>query len=235
MKNLNQGENVSLFQSGILGRNIFSGISWRISGGEQLDIDVCAFLLNSRDKVSDDDGFVFYNQKEDAAKSILLNTEPENGNDIQLFSIRLDNLPPDVKKIVFVASIDKASERFQNFGKVKDLCIRVFEPDAFNERTILFKINQADKETSIALGELYLYQSTWKFRGLGQGFESGLEALARSYGINIASDASQANEKQGSSQQDKGDRFIDQALIENEIHINKHIHKILPIIKNAVE
>lgn len=234
MKTITHGENISLLQADISGSNIFSGISWSVAGNERIEIDICAFLLDSTNKVGNDGDFVFYNQKEDAAKSILLNTDPANGNDIQVFSIKLDKIPPRVKKIVFVASIDKAAERSQNFGNVKDMCIRIFEPDAFDDKTIVFKPVQAERETSIALGELYLHQSGWKFRGLGNGFESGLDALASSYGINVSSDSSASGE--GISSGPKGsERFADQAVAENEIHIKKHVNKMLPKIKNAVE
>lgn len=232
MKTIIQGENISLLQAGISGENIFSGISWSVSGGKRVEIDVCAFLLDSTNKVENDGDFIFYNQKEDGAKSILLNTDPGNGNDIQLFSIKLDKIAPRVKKIVFVASIDKAAERAQNFGDVKDMCIRIFEPDAFDEKTIVFKPVQAKRETSIALGELYLHQSGWKFRGLGNGFESGLEALASSYGINVSF---VPNQEEASSEVGGAERFCDQAAAENEVNIKKHVSRLLPKIKNAVE
>jgi stress response protein SCP2/predicted type IV restriction endonuclease len=235
MKNITQGENISLLQAEISGNNIFSGISWSVAGNQGIEIDICAFLLDSSNKVGDDGDFVFYNQKEDGAKSILLNTDPGNGNDIQLFSIKLDKIPPRVKKIVFVASIDKAAERSQNFGHVKDMCIRIFEPDAFDEKTIVFKPVQAERETSIALGELYLHQSGWKFRGLGNGFESGLDALALSYGINVSSDSSIPGKSEGSAGSNGSERFADQAAAENEINIKKHLNRILPKIKNAVD
>ncbi|WP_295385894.1 TerD family protein [uncultured Thiodictyon sp.] len=235
MKALTQGENVALSQAGISGNNIFSGISWTVTGYEQVDIDVCAFLLNSQEKVSDDGDFVFYNQKEDTARSILLNTEPENGHDIQLFSIKLDKIPTHVKKIVFVATIDKASERSQNFRDISDICIRIFELDAFDEKMVTFKPIQPNKETSIALGELYLHQSNWKFRGLGQGFESGLEALTLRYGVNTNSETSQPSDEQYSINSNNSERFIDQALIEKETHINKQLTGIIPKIRTAVE
>ncbi|POZ51819.1 TerD family protein [Methylovulum psychrotolerans] len=224
MKNLQQGENISLSQAGITGSNLFSGISWITQSGQQVDIDVSAFLLNAEGKVSGDGDFIFYNQKEDASKSILLDTEPNNYNDVQLFSINLSKLPAYISKIVFVATIDNAVGEPKCFGGVGELCIRIFEPDAFNEKTIVYKPNQLNRETSVSLGELYLHQSTWKFRALGQGFESGLDALAQTYGVDLSCDT-----------QPVGDRFVDQAMVENEIRINKQIGMFLPKIKNAVE
>lgn len=234
MKNLQQGENISLSQVGISDTTIFSGISWVTTDGQQLDIDVSAFLLNSDGKVSGDGDFIFYNQKEDSSKSISLDTEPDNGDDVQLFIIKTNKLPTHVSKIIFVATIDKAAERSQNFSCVSELCIRIFEQNAFDEKTIFFKPSQLSAETSIALGELYFHQSDLKFKALGQGFESGLSMLAQSYGIDLHND-DQSDEKQNQLNFDNNDRIIDQAMIENEIRINKKIKENLPDIKKAVQ
>jgi tellurium resistance protein TerD len=185
MKNLQKGENISLDQLGINSEKIFSGISWIAKNNQQIDIDVSAFLLNSKGKVNGDTDFIFYNQPENPCKSISLNSEPSNGNDVKLFAINRAKLPKYVEKIIFVATIDNAIKNKQNFNCLSDLSIRIFEPDAFNGKTINFKLSNADKETSIILGELYLYQSKWKFRSLGTGFESGLAELAKNYGIDL--------------------------------------------------
>jgi tellurium resistance protein TerD len=40
-------------------------------------------------------------------------------------------------------------------------------------------------ETAIVFGELYRNSGEWKFRAVGQGFQGGLEAMAKNYGVNI--------------------------------------------------
>jgi stress response protein SCP2/predicted type IV restriction endonuclease len=235
MKNLQKGENIALTQAGIIGANIFSGISWITNDGQHIDIDVSAFLLNAQGKVSSDSDFIFYNQPEDTDKSILFDNKPDNGNDIKLFSIKTNKIPAYINKIVFVATIDKTVGQSIDFNCVSDLCIRIFEHDAFNEKMINFKLAQADKETSIALGELYLHQSNWKFRALGHGFESGLAALAQSYGVDLSDDNSKKEENTIVKTSENNDRLFDQTMVENEIRINKQIRKFLPKIKNAVK
>jgi stress response protein SCP2/predicted type IV restriction endonuclease len=235
MKNLQKGENISLDQLGINSEKIFSGISWIAKNNQQIDIDVSAFLLNSKGKVNGDTDFIFYNQPENPCKSISLNSEPSNGNDVKLFAINRAKLPKYVEKIIFVATIDNAIKNKQNFNCLSDLSIRIFEPDAFNGKTINFKLSNADKETSIILGELYLYQSKWKFRSLGTGFESGLAELAKNYGIDLHENDANSKEKKTTSSLENSDRFIDQLMIENEIRINKQIKKFLPKIKSAIK
>lgn len=235
MKNLQQGENIELALAGITGKNILAGISWIRRFDSEIDIDVSAFLLNDDGVVISDEGFIFYNQLENSEKSIFLDTEPKNGIDVQLFLISIDKIPADICKIIFVVTIDKAFDRGQNFNDLDDLMIRIFEPDAFNEKTIMFKLEQFNKETSIVLGELYSNQSIWKFRALGQGFESGLAALAQLYGVDLSNDDTPSGIEQKYPNFENESRFIDQAMIENETRIYKQIKKIVPQIKNAAE
>lgn len=235
MKNLQKGENISLEQVGITSGKIFSGISWVTKNNQHIDIDVSAFLLDSKGKVSGDGDFIFYNQPESLCKSFILNSEPNNGNDLRLFAINKEKLPKYVEKIIFVATIDNAIENKQNFNCLSDFSIRIFELDAFNGKMINFKLTNADKETSMILGELYLYQSKWKFRALGTGFESGLAQLAKTYGVDLLGNDASLKENQIAFSLENSDKFIDQTMIENEIRINKQIKKFLPKIKGAIK
>ena len=40
-------------------------------------------------------------------------------------------------------------------------------------------------ETAIVVCEIYRHNGEWKFSAVGSGFEGGLEALCRSYGLNV--------------------------------------------------
>ncbi|MEY3787839.1 MAG: hypothetical protein RIQ94_2599 [Pseudomonadota bacterium] len=235
MKNLQKGENILLSQAGITSTNIFSGISWINKSEQYTDVDISAFLLNDSGKVNSDSDFIFYNQPQDSNNSILLDSNPNNGNDVSLFSIKPDKIPPYVSKIVFTVSIYSTDENI-NFSSIGDICIRVFEPDAFNERTITFKCNQAsNKEKLIVLGEMYLYKGQWKFKALGNAFDFGLAKLASSYGVDLTDDAPQTSEKQAASNLVNDDSITDKLMAENEIRINKQIKKHLSKIKNAVK
>jgi tellurium resistance protein TerD len=43
----------------------------------------------------------------------------------------------------------------------------------------------ASTETAMVFGELYRYQSEWKFRAVGQGYASGLAGIAMDFGVNV--------------------------------------------------
>ena len=39
-------------------------------------------------------------------------------------------------------------------------------------------------ETAIVIAELYRHNGEWKFNAVGAGYQGGLEALCRGYGVN---------------------------------------------------
>ena len=40
-------------------------------------------------------------------------------------------------------------------------------------------------ETAVVVGELYRNNGEWKFNAIGSGFEGGLFALCKNYGVNV--------------------------------------------------
>ena len=53
------------------------------------------------------------------------------------------------------------------------------------ESRVQFSVPDAGAETAMVLGELYLRGDEWKFRAVGQGWDSGLAGLATDYGIAV--------------------------------------------------
>lgn len=225
MKVLQPGGNLALNQVGISDK-IFIGLKWISKNGQYIDIDASAFLLNENDSVNCDDDFIFYNQHENKNQSVIFDSTPENGIDIKRFFVDLKKLPKNVNRISFVLTIDSAIEKGQDFSQVNGLSIRVFEQD----NIILFEPNCFTKETAVIMGDIYLHQSNWKFRAIGQGFYSGLAELAKSYGVEIESE----QEENAPNLENKG-RYNKKALNENELKIKKRLCKIVPKIKQAVK
>lgn len=232
MKNLQQGENIALSQAGITGTTVFSGISWFVRPDLQADIDVSAFLLNEHGKVSTDLDFVFYNQTEDPAKCVRLDTYPNNSEDRQLFSIALDRVPTHINKIVFAITIDGGEDNLQNLSCINELKIKLFESEYGDNSAIVFHIPKVTKERSIVLGEIYSHQNNWKFKAIGQGFETGLDVLAAGYGVDLC-DGQQTEQKQNQPGTDPQDENI--ALHNAEVRIKRQIKRFIPQIKKAVQ
>ncbi len=56
-----------------------------------------------------------------------------------------------------------------------------------NSEVVRFDLTEeASNNTAMIFAELYRYNSEWKFRAVGQGFEGGLAAMARSYGLTVS-------------------------------------------------
>ncbi|MFG3285945.1 TerD family protein [Streptomyces sp. NPDC048111] len=114
-------------------------------------------------------------------------TPTENGTEDR---IRLDltALPAAVDRLVIAAS----RHRRASFGELENL--RLVLTDASGEGLLGFSIADADTESAFVFGEVYRREAAWKFRAIGQGYDSGLAGLATDYGIEIDEDDDQDGE-----------------------------------------
>jgi tellurite resistance protein TerA len=159
-----------------------------------MEVDVSAFLLNIKGKVSADNDFIFFNQPARTDQGILL--EPEKGR----FTLHLDRTRNDIQKIALVMTISDGLVKGQNFTLLKNVTVLVkdfltgFEIACFSLDT------SQSTETALILAELYRHQDKWKFRAVGQGFVGGLQPLAEFYGVDISEgEASPASPSQSTA------------------------------------
>lgn len=160
-------------------------LGWR-SGAGVPDVDVSALLLVSG-KVRSDADFVFYNQPAHASGAVRHEGKTPAGDGVtDTIVVDLARVEPAVETVVVAASADSGS-----FGRVPGLHVRVL--DASDGAEIArFDSEDASVETAFVLGELYRRQGAWKFRAVGQGYDSGLEGLARDFGISVDEPRQQA-------------------------------------------
>lgn len=155
-------------------------LAWR-SGPGVPDADASALLIASgTGKVRSDADFVFYNQPAHTSGAVRhegKQSSPEGVTDT-LF-VDLARVEPDVERVVLAASADGGT-----FGRVPGLSIRVLDA-ASGAELARFDSADATVETAFILGELYRRQGAWKFRAVGQGYDSGLEGLATDFGITV--------------------------------------------------
>ncbi|MEU7008945.1 TerD family protein [Streptomyces sp. NPDC046332] len=166
-------------------RGVRVELGWR-SGNGAPDVDASALLLVSG-KVRSDADFVFYNQPAHASgavrhegKSSAEGSDGGSGGLVtDVLAVDLDGVEPEVERIVIAASADGG-----DFGRVPGLSVRVVDADGGVE---LARYDSADAtvETAFVLGDLYRRDGGWKFRAVGQGYDSGLAGLATDYGISV--------------------------------------------------
>ncbi len=188
---LQKGGNVSLSKQAPNLKKIAVGLGWdaRSTSGFDFDLDASAFLLGDDGKALSDQHFIFYNNLKSPDGSVEHQGDNLTGageGDDEVVNISLDKVPANVSKVVFTVTIYDAEARRQNFGMVQNGCIRVVNLDGGQELTRYDLAEEFSLETAMIFGELYRYNTEWKFRAVGQGFEGGLGAMARNYGINVA-------------------------------------------------
>ncbi len=187
---LTKGGNVSLSEHTPGLKTIRVGLGWeeRETDGEDFDLDACCFMLTEAGKVRSDDDFVFYHQLKSACGSVEHTGDNLTGSsegDSEVMIVRLDKVPAPIAKLLFTVSIYEYDVRRQNFGMVNSAYIRIVN-DENNEEIARFDLSEdASMSTAMIFGEIYRHNGAWKFRAVGQGFNYGLDKLARSYGVDV--------------------------------------------------
>ncbi|MET9659049.1 TerD family protein [Streptomyces sp. NPDC006510] len=153
-------------------------LGWRTSPGTP-DVDGSALLLVSG-KVRSDADFVFYNQPSHASGAVRHEGKRTAGDGMtDNLAVDLARVESAIDRVVLAASADGGT-----FGRVTGLYVRI--TDAASGREIArFDSADATIETAFILGELYRRQGAWKFRAVGQGYDTGLEGLATDFGISV--------------------------------------------------
>ena len=188
---LSKGGNVSLSKTDPDMKNVLIGLGWdvRTTDGQDYDLDASVFLLAENGKVRNDLDFIFYNNLRSADGSVEHtgdNRTGEGDGDDESIKIKLDKIPADVTKIVFVVTIHDATVRRQNFGQIEGAFIRLVNDDTQIEVARYDLTEDASTETAMLFGELYRHNGEWKFRAVGQGYAGGLASVCAQYGINAS-------------------------------------------------
>jgi tellurite resistance protein TerA len=153
-------------------------LGWR-SGPGVPDADASALLLVGG-KVRSDADFVFYNQPQHSSGAVRHEGKRTDGGRVtDTLLVDLARVEPSVETVVLAASADGGT-----FAQIPDLYIEVRDAA---QGTVAARFDSADAtaETAFVLGEFYRRQGAWKFRAVGQGYDSGLEGLATDFGITV--------------------------------------------------
>ncbi|MCX5259295.1 TerD domain-containing protein [Streptomyces canus] len=149
------------------------------SGPGVPDADASALLLVGG-KVRSDADFVFYNQPQHSSGAVRHEGKRTDGGRVtDTLLVDLARVEPSVETVVLAASADGGT-----FAQIPDLYIEIRDA-AQGTVAARFDSAGATVETAFVLGEFYRRQGAWKFRAVGQGYDSGLEGLATDFGITV--------------------------------------------------
>ncbi|OBQ48817.1 DNA polymerase III [Streptomyces sp. H-KF8] len=155
---------------------------WYVTAGwapqSDCGIDVVAFLLDEDEQVTFDEDFIFYGAPESPAGTVRLLT---GGPAEQTIALDLASLPPATRKIVVAAAVDGVA----TFGTVGAIQIGA-APGSSGAPLARATLDAATTERTMLLAEIYRRGPVWRLRAIGQGYDHGLDALARGYGVTIA-------------------------------------------------
>lgn len=191
--NLSKGQRVSLDKNMKMS---LVGLGWdfnQYDSGAAFDLDASAFLLGTNGKVRSDEDFIFYGNLESRDGSVRHtgdNLTGEGDGDDEVLIIDFSKIPSDVQKIAITVTIYDAHVRNQNFGQVSNAYVRVArmanDSDMVGTEVLKFDLmEEFSIETALVVCEIYRNGNDWKFNAVGAGYQGGLEALCRSFGVNV--------------------------------------------------
>ena len=180
MTQMAKGANIALSAS------LIRAVLYWTGGAGVPDVDGSALLLRADGKVGSDDDMVFYNQPQHPSGSVRQagssTASPGSTACYDVIDINLTLVPADVDRIVLTASSDGGT-----FGDVPDL--RLVVSDLATNAEIATFAMTAESETAFVTGEFYRRDGAWKFRAVGQGYDTGLAGLATDFGIDVGDDS----------------------------------------------
>ena len=167
------------------------GLGWDINkydSGDSFDLDVCAFLTDDSGRVTGESDFIYYNQPSHPSNGVIYSGDNRTGDgsgDDETIKVELSKIPANIQKISFAVTIYDAENRLQNFGMVSNSYIRGID-EITNTELFRYDLDEDfSTETGIIVGELYRRGNEWKFNAVGSGYQGGLLAIARNFGLNI--------------------------------------------------
>ncbi len=158
-------------------------VAWKAEAGgsddgDQLDVDIVAFLLGDDGKVDTDDDFVFYNNPlvDDGVVELTVDGPSE-----QCVRLDLAGLPEDCRRIAIAAAIDGD----RTFGDLGAVSVSV---DGDDVTAATFVLDAGTTERTMVLTEIYRRDGKWRVRAVGQGYDDDLAALVARYGVEVDED-----------------------------------------------
>jgi tellurium resistance protein TerD len=187
---LSKGGNVSLTKEAPGLAAVLVGLGWdaRTTSGADFDLDASALMVGTTGKILSDAHFIFFNNltsPDGSVEHMGDNLTGEGEGDDEVIKVNLAGVPAEVDKLVVAVSIYDADSRGQSFGQVRNAYIRVVNQAGGTEITRYDLSEDASNETAMVFGELYRNANEWKFRAVGQGYNTGLAGIARDFGVNV--------------------------------------------------
>ncbi|AEB77064.1 Bacterial stress protein [Clostridium botulinum BKT015925] len=189
--NLSKGQKINLSKEAPGLKEGIIGLGWdtkQFDGGADFDLDASAFLVGTNGRVNNDEDFVFYNNLKHPSESVIHtgdNRTGEGDGDDESIIIDFTKIPEVIEKIAIAVTIYDAEGRKQNFGQVSNAFVRLVNKEN-GEEVLRYDLSEDFSiETALVFCEVYRHNGEWKFSAVGSGFQGGLAALCKNYGLEV--------------------------------------------------
>jgi stress response protein SCP2 len=162
---------------------------WRLDDQDDADVelDASAFLCGRDDRVRSDEDFVYASNRSSPDGSLQhpnLTPADEERGARAAFVANLDTMPADVRGLVFALSIYEAEMAGLTFDAVKDVFVEIRDSAGAEILRTEERVGGIS-DTAVVLGAIERTGTGWQYRTIGQGHPSGLESIAKQYGVNV--------------------------------------------------
>ena len=164
-------------------KQIMVGIGWDpADGAHNMDVDSSVVVLSPSNREKD---LVYFGDKEHASGCVIHHGDNLTGEggiqdgDDENISVYLNKVPADRDKLVFVLNIYNCDERRQTLDRVKNLYIKLYDPDS-KKTLIQYRVDgNTGRDTAMVIGMAYKKNGAWSFKAIGRSLRvSDVQTLA---------------------------------------------------------
>ncbi|MGO4269937.1 TerD family protein [Paenibacillus sp. TAF58] len=188
---LSKGQRIDLTKTNPGLSKAIIGLGWdtnKYSGGHAFDLDASAFLLHAEGKAKGLEDFIFYNNLVGVNGCIEHTGDNRTGDgdgDDEQIRVDFSKIPAHIHRVGIAVTIHDGANRNQNFGQVSNAFVRLVD-EVTNREILRYDLGEDfSVETAVVICELYRDSQgqEWKFQAVGSGFQGGLQALCKNYGL----------------------------------------------------
>ncbi len=151
---------------------IIVGVGWDPApGADNMDVDSSVVVMSSNNREKD---LVYFGAKEHSSGCVIHHGDNLTGEggiqdgDDENITVYLNKVPTSRDKIVFVLNIYKCDERHQTLDKVKNLYIKLYDPDS-KKALIEYKVTgNMGRDTALVIGMAFRKAGSWSFKAIGR-------------------------------------------------------------------
>jgi stress response protein SCP2 len=195
--NLEKGQSISLKKQAPKLEGVRCGLGWDVaqkkgglfgafSGNSDFDLDASVLCLNQRGRLEKSANVVYFGNLRHISGAVTHlgdNLTGKGEGDDEQILVYLNQLPPNIHKLVFIVNIYEALRRQQDFSKVQNAFVRLV--DLSNQQEIArysLSGNGYEEKTAMIMAEISREDDDWNMTAIGKGLKtSNLEQILQNY------------------------------------------------------